>query len=154
MSESTKKSAWGVGIFVFYGVFIVFILALVLYVSLQDMQMVTEDYYAKDLVYQQHIDKVRQSQELTEGLKIEPNPGKMHIMLTFPADMSPDSIGGTVTLFRPSNARLDKVIDIAPDKSGQQAIDIAGLVRGNWRIRIDWSCGSRSFYSEDVLYLQ
>lgn len=115
--------------------------------------MVSEDYYARDLVYQEHIDKVRQSLELVEGLKIEPNPAGWHILLTFPADMSPDSIGGKVVLFRPSNARLDKSVDIAPDKNGRQIIDVAELARGKWKIRVDWSCGSRSFYTEDVLIL-
>lgn len=153
MSEKKKKSVWGVGIFVFYGAFVVFILTLVLYVSIQDMQLVTEDYYAKDLVYQEHIDKVKQTQALKDGLKIEPNAAKGLVMLTFPPDMAHDSIGGTVTLFRPSNAHLDKTIAIEPDKMGQQAIDIEGLARGNWGIRIDWNCGGRSFYSEDLLYL-
>ena len=64
MTEKSKKSAWGIGIFAGYGVFIIFVLALVLYASIQDVQLVEESYYEKGLAYQDRIDRRDRANQL------------------------------------------------------------------------------------------
>ncbi len=152
--ERKKKSGWGIGIFVFYGMFMVFILSLVIFVSIQDIQLVDSDYYAKDLAYQKHIDKVALTNALPEGIKIDVRSDTRHVVLDFPTMQSPGLISGTITLMRPSNARLDRVINISPDDSGNQIISTEGMARGKWNIRIDWKSDTTAYFNEDMIIIQ
>jgi len=154
MKEKKKKSGWGVGIFVFYGLFMVFILALVLFVSIQDIQLVEDDYYAKDLKYQEHIDKLNATSSLTEQIQMKVKSDTRHIIFDFPSEIKPESISGTIFLVRPSNARLDTSFTIELDDSGIQTISTERMARGNWRVRIDWQSDTLHFFNENVIFIQ
>ena len=51
------KFNWGVGIFTFYGLFVVFILALVFRSSQENYDLVTEDYYQQEIRFEEVINK-------------------------------------------------------------------------------------------------
>jgi nitrogen fixation protein FixH len=153
MTEEKKRSFWGVGVFVFYGLFIVFILAMVLYASIQDVQLVEGSYYEKGLAYQDRIDRRDRSGALEGTLEIAHRVGEKQLVLSLPAADSTVNVTGRVHLLRPSNVRLDRYVDIALDANRMQVIDTRDLARGLWLIEVDWKMDSEEYYTESRIVI-
>lgn len=141
---------WGHGIAIFIACFVSFMLFLVVKSHQQNIDLVTENYYEQELQYQHHIEKVRNTQQLEETVRIKPEQGR--IQLSFPALSAP--IQGQVQLFRPSDARFDLLTELQPDSQNQQYIATNSLPPGYYRIKINWQAGNQDYYTEEVLHLR
>ncbi len=149
---NNKKSKWGFGVFALYGVFVLFILTLVLYVSLQDFQVVEKDYYKKDLAYQDQIDRMDLTNQLEKKLTVDLSPQGGNIIINFPVEKNKD-ISGAIKFFRPSNSRLDFEVAIDADSLGKQEIDINSMVRGYWKMKMNWTVDSVEYYKQEPLII-
>lgn len=150
MSRSKGKSLWGFGVAAIYGGFVLFILGLVVYASIQDRQLVEESYYEKGLAYQEKIDRIKRS---INRLEIEHRYDNQEIVLQL---LSPDSakeLSGDVELIRPSDARLDRLFMLDLDSLGQQVISTKGLLSGLWRIEINWTMDTLDYYNESRIVI-
>lgn len=141
---------WGHGIAIFFACFVGFILFLVVKSHQQNIDLVTENYYEQELQYQQQIEKIKNTQQLDETVKIKSEKGG--IQLSFPALSSP--ILGQAQLFRPSDARFDLLTELQPDGSNQQYIVTDALPPGYYRLKINWQAGNQKFYTEEALHLR
>nr|MDA3928246.1 FixH family protein [Prolixibacteraceae bacterium] len=65
-----KKLNWGHGIFIAIAVMIFSLLTLVFFTVNQKIELVTEDYYPKELKYQEEIQKQKQTQQLQGKIEI------------------------------------------------------------------------------------
>lgn len=148
--EKGKKSGnmWGIGIFVFCGAFILFVLGMVLFVSIQDVQLVEESYYERGLEYETRIERSRRTADLDGSLVIEQRPVDSQIVLTVSAADSTSDLSGTIRLIRPSNARLDRKLSLTMDESQSFAVSTADMARGLWLIEVDWIMDSTEYYTE------
>jgi nitrogen fixation protein FixH len=153
-STSSKKSRWGIGIFALYGGFVVFILICVAFASLQSFDLVESDYYQKGLDYQQRIDRVNRTATSGGSPGFGYDAAQNAIVISFPASISAESLGGVVTLFRPSNAQWDRTIPLRLASDNRQIISAEALAKGRWRIKIDWSVGDTAYYAEDFFDLE
>src|SRR5690554_3237149 len=102
------KMNWGTGIAIVLGLFIAFILYFVIRISTEekyDFDLVTEEYYKKELVFQKEMDDEANSSTLKSNISGKKIPEGW--MLTFPENIDYSKISGTVTLYRPSNKKLD-----------------------------------------------
>ncbi len=148
MSKKSSPSLWGFGAAAIYVGFVLFILALVLYASVQDVQLVESGYYEHALEYEDRIGRIRRSGALSAPLSIEHRYAESRIALTFPVDSGKQQPGGQVRMIRPSNARLDRSWPISPDLSGEQIVSTRGMARGKWRIEVDWHTDTVGYYDE------
>lgn len=154
MIETTGKSRWGVGIFMFYGLFVVAVLALVLFVSLEEIQLVEPDYYEKELVFQQQIDRVKRTLELPSAVTFDYDRTGRVITVLYPPEVEPSRLAGRISLMRPSNADLDRMVQVLPDSTGRQVIDASALELGMWRLKASWMIDDVEYYSEDMIVIQ
>jgi nitrogen fixation protein FixH len=147
------KINWGGGIVIGMILFIGFIMFMVITMMTNkeyDHDLVTEAYYEKDLQYQNEIDAQENTNALSE--KIESKKVAEGWLLTFPKEIDPDKIKGTVFLYRPSNKRLDFNIPIVISNA-QLLIPDESLLDGRWNITIDWEYeGSHYMYKESIVY--
>lgn len=137
-----------------YGGFVLFILAIVFFCAMQDIQLVTSDYYEQELVYQGQIDKVNRTRALASGLVMTYDKLDNQIELSFPTDLDLAALAGRVTLFRPSNSRYDQTQPVQVDDFGRQFLDTEKLMRGLWRVKIDWRVGETEYYSEELIIVE
>lgn len=144
-----KKFNWGWGIALFYSGFVVFMLALVYTASQHKVDMVTEDYYKKELSYQQHIDKLNTTQKLKQQLQWTVN--SQSVMLSFPAEVAHSNIKGEVVFYRPSNSAEDFTVPITVDSSGIVTVQSQKFKKGVYRMQIDWSAGDIAYYNEGIV---
>jgi nitrogen fixation protein FixH len=145
------KINWGTGIAIFYIVFVVALVVQVYKSTQYDNSLVSEQYYADDLAYQQHYVKLVNSQQLEQDLIIKEDKKSDQVILQFPANLP--NLGGEIHLFCPSNSHQDVRVEVDVDDKHRQIISTEGLQRGLWRIKVDWTSGSKEFYKEEVVTL-
>ena len=145
------KWNWGSGIALLYTVFALSIISLVVYSFRQKIDLVTPDYYAKELAYQGQIDKMARAKALPEAMAWEVQKGA--IQITLPAAFSPERVKGTVTLFKPSDKLSDKEFELEISESGSQIISTQGFSPGMYKLKIDWQSGDSTFYQEGVIMI-
>ena len=61
---SGKGMGWGKGVWLIFGGFVVFILGCVAFASMQRFDLVTTDYYARQIAYQDQIEKNARTAQL------------------------------------------------------------------------------------------
>lgn len=141
---------WGHGIAIFFTCFVGFMLFLVVKSFQQNIDLVTENYYEQELQYQHQIEKIMNTQQLEETVKITTE--KEGIQLSFPRLSA--AIEGQVQIFRPSDARFDLLEDLLPDSQNQQLIATGSLPPGFYRIKINWQSAGKDYYTEETLHLR
>jgi hypothetical protein len=147
------KFNWGTGIVLAFIGFISFIMYFIITVNIDSTykhDLVTEDYYAEELDYQNDINKLEHSKTLSINIKYTITPEGLTI--EFPENIDAAKITGNVFLYRPSNKQLDFDTDISlsnhylliPDKR---------LVDGRWNIQVDWQYNGNSYlFKESINY--
>ena len=145
------KINWGTGIVLAFIGFISFILYFVVRMSTDDSanhDLVTEEYYKKELAYQQQIDASKTAMEMNANLTVEKTAEGL--MIYFPGRFNPNKISGTVSLYRPSNKHLDTNFPISLSKT-HLLIPDNRLVDGRWDISINWEYEGNSFLHKQKL---
>ncbi|MCB2229620.1 FixH family protein [bacterium] len=154
MTEQKSGSSWGIGIWALYGGFVLFVLGMVLFASVQSMDLVESDYYMKGQKYQQQIDRVKRSQAMEHPLEASYDRAVDQIVLRFPEASSAGTVSGTVTLFRPSDADRDVTLPVQTDSDAKQYLPTQELAHGMWRLKVDWRWNERDYYLEKVIFIE
>lgn len=145
------KINWGWGIAIFYTVFVVALLYQVYKSTTYDHSLVEKDYYAKDISYQEHYDRLFNASKLQKDLQITELPQKAAVRLTFPTEIGEPT--GTIRFFNPSASHLDFEREVRADTTQQQLISTEDLKKGLWRVKVDWEADGKTFYKEEVIVL-
>ena len=154
MTDIAKKSFWGKGIWLAYGLFVVFILGIASFAAYQHFDLVESDYYEHGLKYQQQIDKTRLAIQQQKQPTITYSFDPLQISICFPNTDSPMTVTGTVLFFRPSAAGYDINQEIKLDEHGCQTILDKRLMTGYWRVKVDWIEAKQSYYYEQQLFVE
>jgi hypothetical protein len=146
------KWNWGTGIALVYSVFAISIILLVVYSFSKKIDLVTPDYYAKELKYQHQIDKINAAKNLPEAARWNVTP--QSITISFPAEFDASQISGVITLFKPSNDLSDKSFKISLNSENVQIIPTSNLENGMYKMKLDWKLADDEYYQEAVIVLQ
>lgn len=144
------KFHWGHGIAVFYTFFALTLVVVVIKSRGFDNSLVTEDYYARDINYQQEYDRRSNSKQLGgAGPQVQCVSGDCR--LSFPASLE-KQVHGSVLIYRPSSKQHDRRLPLELDDSGEMALPLAGLPPGRYQAILEWSAGGTDYYDELDLY--
>ena len=145
------KIGWGTRIAALYIGFIILMIGMV-YVSMcQKVELVSDDYYKKELAFQSQINSTKNADSLSQRILHQNTPAG--IALQFPPEFISKNVSGTITMFRPSDATKDIDTPVKLNDKAQQIISYTGLISGMYRMKINWQEGSKSYYSEDTLHI-
>lgn len=146
------KLNWGTSIVIAFALFISFILFFVFKVqsdSKYDNELVVEKYYQKELTFEKQMEKEQNANNRVNGVVIKSNSDGIEI--TFPAELDITKIKGKVSLYRPSNKKLD-FETLVSLSSPHLLIPKSSLVGGRWDISIDWSYEGKEFLDKETIY--
>lgn len=143
--ELNKKMNWGTGIIIMLVVFMIGLFVMVFIAVSQRVDLVTQNYYEKELVYQEEIDKLERAKALPQELTI--HTGVEGIIVQFPENSIKSNLQGTVHLYRPSNSSLDRQYSVKVDTLSRMLIPYTGLYRGKWTVKVDWKMDEVSYLS-------
>lgn len=145
------KLNWGTGIAIFYVSFVIAMLSFVFWVSGQKTDMVTEDYYAEEQVYQSTIDNRARAEDLSGDVSISSKKGQIDIIL--PEGMKGKSVTGKLFLYRQDDKNKDTRF-----KFDGQRIDYSfqseRIVTGKWTLKLSWISEGKDYYYEDNLWIK
>ncbi|TYP74267.1 FixH family protein [Aquimarina intermedia] len=133
------KINWGTAIVLAFIGFISFILFFVIRMNTNTAyqhDLVTEEYYKKELAFQEEITAQEKGNALTTNITIAKTVEG--IVINFPADIQFKEITGIVTLYRPSNKKLDFEIPIKL-VSPTLLIPNSELIDGRWNVDVNWT---------------
>lgn len=140
------KFNWGHGIALFYGLFAFSLLTVVIKTTQYDHSLVTEKYYEKDLQYQEHFEKLANSQQLAQQLKVWKSKETKSLSIQFPDGF--EHIEGEVTFYRPVNQNEDFSLPFELTGNNLLEYDTKDMQPGLWTIKIDWQSGDTPYYQE------
>ena len=141
---------WGYKILFVYIAFVAAMLFLVFKASFQKDDLVTEDYYAQELKYQQKIDQMERTNALSAQLQYVYSNGSLKI--NFPKDFNGKALTGNIVLYCPS----DEKKDIRQDFSIQNntlSVPVPVNYKGAFELHINWQSGGQQYYYEKKIYI-
>ncbi|MBM4171662.1 MAG: hypothetical protein FJ214_07330 [Ignavibacteria bacterium] len=145
------KLSWGTSIAVIYILFVVIIVSIAVWLSNKDLPLVTDNYYAKELKYQEEIDKINRTNELDEKLEIKVS--EEMILLTFPRLFPSDDIEGNIVFYRPNDESKDFIQEIKIDTTYTQSVYTKNIQTGLWKIKVNWQANNVEYYNEKLIMI-
>ena len=146
------KINWGTAVVIAFGLFISFILFFVFKVQSDaqyDNDLVVEKYYLKEQSFDKDMKKEQNAHDLKEVVTFTSNENGIEV--AFPKDFDITKIKGKVSLYRPSNKKLDFDTQISLS-SPHLLIPKSNLVGGLWDISVDWSYEGVEYLSKKSIY--
>jgi hypothetical protein len=146
---------WGTGIVIAFALFMSFILFFVFRVqsdSKYDNELVVEDYYKQERILQDVLNKEENAAHLQQKVTIEDT--KEGILIVFPTDFNPKGIKGKVSLYRPSDQKLDNESQISLSTSNHLLIPKSDLAGGRWDIIVDWQYQGKTYLNKEMMNLE
>lgn len=139
------KFHWGHGIAVFYTVFVLVLITVVIKSTAFDNSLVTEEYYQRDINYQQEYDQRMNSSLLEEAPDLVATD--FGYRLDFPSSMAA-SAAGTLHFYRPSTKDHDRTVVVKVDAAGGMNLSTKELVAGRYRAILKWTAGGKGYLKE------
>lgn len=118
----------------------------------QKVDLVSEDYYEQELLFQDKINLFDRTQALSNQLSWQVQKDKL--TLDFPAQFRGKQTSGKVFFFRPSDAVLDKSMKIQADTLTTKSISIKTLKKGLYKIQINWEVENIQYYNEGFIQIK
>lgn len=132
---------WGWKIVVAFVLFFMLMGTLVYRSATEDHQLVTENYYEKEMAYQEVIDQQATAHE--KGIHFEERATS--ICLVMPENIQ--DISGELKLYRASNAQLDRSFSWHKENPCLQA---SGFEKGKWKVSFQGVADDEPFYVEQI----
>jgi len=145
------KFNWGTGIVL---AFLVMISGMVFLVSIavrQNEDLVEKDYYQKSLDYQQHIEKVRNTEKLAEEIQFKLSTDTLR--LQFPRIENAQAYSGEIHFYSPVAEKRDFTLPVKLNSVYSQSIDLKKLAKGRYEVKIDWSANKVGYYQEEAIVI-
>lgn len=133
---SKFKLNWGWSILLVYITFVGVFLFLLYrsFIELKSNELVTEDYYEKELVYGQEIKKRQNADTMRIPVKILQD--RKNLVVEFPVYLK--NIQGEIRLYKPDNSKLDRKIPLKLNNHNRQIIDSSLIIPGRWNVTVEW----------------
>ena len=148
------KINWGTSIVIAFALFMTFILYFVFQVqsnSKYDNELVVEEYYKHDAHFGEEMIRIQNANNLIQKPII--TISKLGITIVFPNDLEPKNIKGKVSLYRPSNKKLDFEIPISLSNP-TLLIPVTNLVGGRWDINMEWQYSGKQYLTKEIIYIK
>lgn len=139
---------FGNWIVVSFILFAAFMAVLVTVCMRQEVSLVSKNYYNEELKFQEQIERERN----TNLLEQKPSVNVHGSVLTLALNQSLPISEGTIKLFCPANANMDRTFSLSPE-SETQSFDLKGLSTGMYRVKLHWTMDNKQFYQEEVITL-
>ena len=141
---------WGHKIIIVYGVFVGGMILLAYKSSRQNTELVTDDYYAKELVYQQRIDQSKRTALLSTPVQVLINDHALSIR--FPKDFAAKKVSGDLTVYCPSNEKKDIHQQFSVTDS-EVNVTLPANYKGLHYIKLTWETEGVNYYFEQKVII-
>lgn len=135
---------WGKGIVIGLAAFMSFVIFLVILMFKAPDDSYDKDYYEKGLSYDRQYEQ--KQNVLNDNAKPDIVLDNTKLVVLFKALQS-----GKLTLYRPSDNKLDRVFDL---KDQQIEIMTKDIAKGDWKLIAEWNHNGKSYLYEQSVFIQ
>jgi hypothetical protein len=144
-NPSPSRNLWPFAIIGFFCLAVLFLGSFVVWAMRQHEDLVSADYYEREVRYQQQLDSMNRSHAFAAQVVVTFDPTQQAIIITLPAARQQGTTG-RVHLYRPSDSRLDRELPLALNAEGVQRLDATGLSGGLWKVRVKWTTAGQEYF--------
>ncbi|MBK6612261.1 MAG: FixH family protein [Sphingobacteriales bacterium] len=137
---------WGYRIILVYILFISGVFTAIYVAFNQEIDLVSTDYYAQELKFQNVIDGKNNLASLPTPVKIVENETAFELQL--PNEFTGKNIKGEAWFYYPTNAKLDKKFDLAALSNNTISINRQQIAKGNGIIKLQFVADDVPYYYE------
>jgi nitrogen fixation protein FixH len=141
---------FGVKITVLYISFVVLILTMVFMCFGQDVELVSSDYYAQEIQFQDKINAINNEKKLGESIQHSIN--KKEIVLTIDSVLLSNDFEGTINFFRPSDSSKDLKLKMK-FANNEQVVSCKSLIHGAYKLQLSWTSNKTNYFKEEVIFI-
>lgn len=141
---------FGVKITVLYLSFVALILTLVFMCFGQKVELVSKDYYAQEIAFQDKINAVNNEKSLTGSINHSVNGNE--IVLTIDSTLLSNDFEGTVVFFRTSDSSKDVKLKMNFNNY-TQIINGSSLIHGAYKLQLTWVTNHTKYFKEEVIFI-
>lgn len=139
---------WGKAIVLTFILFAGFVGYMVYRMHHERVDLVRDDYYQTEIVYQKQIDRMTNARhEKPMGMTYQAKTQQLAVAI--PATLRK----GEIHFYRPADRQLDFVVPIPAVHKGREVVSTANLAKGYWRVQFTWSDGQHGYYTEEDIFL-
>lgn len=141
---------WGKSIVVAFILFAGFLAVMITIMMRQDIGLVSKNYYAEDLTFQDQYER----KQNTEQLEFKPEitiEQSQYLKIYFPSVSYVEE--GELKLFRPSSDKLDQQIRLNASADSVQVFPLHPLEHGAYRVKMKWTMEGKGYYLEKVIFI-
>ena len=142
---------WGKSITIVIILFMSFILFMVFKLASTKVDLVSEDYYAQELVYEDEIQA--RSNALNMGDEVLLVQEKDIIRITFPEAAIPSDSIGYIHFYRPDNAQFDHQFTPAANEIAY-TIPREKVVPGRYKVKVKWVSNGEAYVTEKQIFIE
>ncbi len=132
--------------------FVLLILTMVFMAYQHDVPLVSDDYYEKELKYQDEINQIKNALALKSPISIEYNADEKLLIIHFPSDNT-GRISGKIEFMRPSDPKLDTDLSVNVNEQHTQEVSTVAMAKGLWQFKIYWENGGKKYLQQQDLIL-
>ena len=148
---TTMKISWGYKIIFIYTVFVLGILTMVFLSAKENRDLVSENYYAEEIAYQQVIDQSSKTAALSAPVELMATGSQLIIQL--PKEFYGLQTNGEWTLYYAADKSRDLTGSIHT-QNGNCSIAIPTDATGQYLFKMHWKVGNKEYYFEKNIFLQ
>ncbi|MEM9339000.1 MAG: FixH family protein [Bacteroidota bacterium] len=137
---------WGNKIALSFIAFAAFILFMVIKAFHQDFDLVSEDYYAREMNYEKQLIQQANLRKLGDKVEVQQLAGQ--VTFTFPSKQEIEE--GEIHFYHPSRKMYDKRIKVS---TGKLMINHNSLVPGNYHVNIAWTVDGIHYLQKEKLFI-
>jgi hypothetical protein len=148
----TNLNLWPYGILLTFVLFISGTAGLIVLAATQKTDLVSNNYYEQEIKYQTRIDSLARAKQLDHPASVACDPSGKHILISL-SSFEKDKTTGTIQLYRPSAAGMDRQLKLEPDANGVQTLDASGLQKGLWKVRVSWNVNGQDYFLDEKIVI-
>ncbi|HPF90324.1 MAG: FixH family protein [Flavobacteriales bacterium] len=141
---------WGKGIALALTAFAVMMGWFLVKASQNPEPLVTEDYYAEELRFQQRIDGMVRAQKLSAPVAMTFERGR--VVLRFPHEMEGEHLTGNLQLIRPNAPMADRSIPFRTDRV-ELVLNEVELLPGRYNAALTWTARGEELFTEEKVFV-
>lgn len=142
---------WGYGIITGFALFATYILYFVFSSFNQRIDLVAEDYYAREVAYQDRINDMENASAVKDDIAVQ-HTGT-GVQISFPWELKNTITSGNVHFFRPSDVQKDFIVPLKLDEQSMLHVPGEKFFAGRYEVQISWQADGKSFYVKKDLFI-
>ena len=146
-----KKISWGTGIVVVIAVFFIVMAVMIMIAMTHSTDLVTENYYDKELKYQDRINSVQRTAAIKDCIRMVQEGNTLVVKIA--AEAASSDLAGSIVFYNPADKQKDFTVSMALDSLCTQHIPTGTIAKGLWKVQASWKSHGGEFFSEQPLVI-